>query len=71
LKPPAAWQEILVTQLDSEVDDLIAACHGDTRGLVGALIMVNHQLEAELADIKAQLVAARAADAPKLIAVLH
>lgn len=60
-----------MTQLDSEVDDLIAACHGDTRGLVGALIMVNHQLEAELADIKAQLVAARAADAPKLIAVLH
>lgn len=60
-----------MTQLDSEIDDLIAACHGDTRGVVGALIMVNRQLETELADLKAQLVAARAAEAPDVRAVLH
>lgn len=60
-----------MTQLDTEIDDLIVACHGDTRGVVGALIMVNRQLETELADLKAQLVAARAAEAPMAHAVLH
>ena len=60
-----------MNQLDSEIDDLIAACHGDTRGVVGALIMVNRQLEIELADLKAQLVASRAAEAPSAHAVLH
>ena len=60
-----------MTQLDTEIDDLITACHGDTRGVVGALIMVNRQLETELADLKAQLVAARAADAPIAHAILH
>ncbi len=60
-----------MTQLDSEIDDLIAACHGDARGVVGALIMVNRQLETELAELKAQLVAARAAETPSTHAVLH
>jgi len=60
-----------VTQLDSEIDDLVAACHGDIRGVVGALIMVNRQLETELAELKAQLVAARAAEVPSAHAVLH
>ena len=60
-----------MTQLDLEIDDLIAACHGDMRGVVGALIMVNHQLETELAELKAQLAAARMQDAPDIHAVLH
>lgn len=60
-----------MTQLDSEIDDLIAACHGDTRGVVGALIMVNRQLETELAELKARLVAARAAEVSSAQAVLH
>ncbi len=60
-----------MTQLDSEIDDLIVACHGDIRGVVGALIMVNRQLETELAELKAQLIAARAVEAPGPHAVRH
>jgi hypothetical protein len=59
-----------VTKLDAEVDDLIAACHGDARGCVGALILVNQQLETELAELKAQLAISRA-EQPPLHAVLH
>ncbi len=43
-----------MTKLDAEVDDLIAACHGDTRGTVAALILVNQQLETELAELRAR-----------------
>jgi hypothetical protein len=46
-----------MTKLDAEVDDLIAACHGDTRGTVAALILVNQQLETELAELRAQMAA--------------
>ncbi len=59
-----------MTKLVAEADDLIAACHGDARGCVAALILVNQQLEAELADLKARM-AARAGEEPKLQAVLH
>jgi hypothetical protein len=59
-----------VTKLDAEVDDLIAACHGDARGCVAALILVNQQLETELAELKAQLAGQRA-DQAMTQAVLH
>jgi hypothetical protein len=59
-----------VTKLDAEVDDLIAACHGDARGCVAALILVNQQLETELAELKAQLAGQRA-DEAMMQAVLH
>lgn len=58
-----------MTRLDAEVDDLIAACHGDTRGVVAALILVNQQLETELAELKAQM-AIRRAEEPMQV-VLH
>lgn len=59
-----------MTKLDAEVDDLIAACHGDARGCVAALILVNQQLETELAELKAQLAGQRA-DQAIMHAVLH
>lgn len=59
-----------MTKLESEADDLIAACHGDARGCVAALILVNRQMEAELEDLRAQ-VAARPLDTPLDHAVLH
>jgi hypothetical protein len=59
-----------MTKLDAEADDLIAACHGDARGCVAALILVNQQLETELAELRAQI-AARPGEEPKPQAVLH
>ena len=59
-----------MTKLDAEVDDLIAACHGDARGTVAALILLTAQLETELAELRAQ-VAARPPEDPALQAVLH
>jgi hypothetical protein len=51
-----------VTQLDSEVDDLIAACHGDLRGCIAALIMLNARLEQDLANLQGELAGCRAGD---------
>lgn len=44
-----------MTKLDSEVDELIAACNGDVRGCVAALIMVNDKLEQELVALRVQI----------------
>jgi hypothetical protein len=59
-----------MTKLVAEADDLIAACHDDARGCVAALILVNQQLEIELAELRAQM-AGRPSDAPSVHAVLH
>lgn len=59
-----------MTKLEAEADDLIAACHGDARGTVAALILVNQQLETELAELRAQM-AARPFDEQMGHAILH
>jgi NAD(P)H-dependent flavin oxidoreductase YrpB (nitropropane dioxygenase family) len=59
-----------VTKLQAEVEDLIAVCNGDARGVIAALIMVNQQLETELAELRAQM-AAHPVDEPRPHAVLH
>lgn len=59
-----------MTKLDAEVDDLIAACHGDARGCVAALILLNQQMESELAELRAQIAARSAGELPAH-AVLH
>ncbi len=38
--------------LEAAVDQAIAACDGDTRAAVRALIVANHFLESEIADLK-------------------
>ena len=58
-----------MTKLVAEADDLIAACHGDARGCVAALILVNQQLETELAELRAKM-AARPSDEQMVHAVL-
>jgi hypothetical protein len=42
-------------QLESEVDDLIAACQGDMRGCIAALIMLNSKLEKDLTALRGEL----------------
>jgi hypothetical protein len=38
---------------DVEIDEIIAACNGDTHGALKALLLVNEQLEAELQQLYA------------------
>ena len=38
--------------LEAAVDDAIAACGGDTRAAVRALIVANNFLESEMAELK-------------------
>lgn len=51
-----------VLQLDCEVDELIKACHGDMRGCIAALIMLNARLEQDLATVQGELAGCRAED---------
>jgi hypothetical protein len=38
---------------DFTIDEIVASCSGDTRGALKALLLVNEQLEAELARLYA------------------
>ncbi len=38
---------------EAAIDQIVAACNGDLRGALRALLLVNEQLEAELAQIYA------------------
>ena len=38
---------------EATIDRIVAACNGDLRGAVKALLLVNEQLEAELAELYA------------------
>lgn len=44
-----------LTDTDAAIDAVIAACNGDLRGAVKALLLVNEQLEAELFEIIAAM----------------
>ncbi len=38
---------------ESAIDEIVARCNGDLRGALKALLLVNEQLEAELAELHA------------------
>lgn len=38
---------------EAAIDEIVAACNGDLRGALRALLLVNEQLEAELAQLYA------------------
>ncbi|WP_213773179.1 hypothetical protein [Bradyrhizobium sp. dw_78] len=44
-----------MTSIPSEtaIDEIVASCNGDIRGALKALLLVNEQLEAELAQLYA------------------
>ena len=44
-----------MTSLPNEaaIDEIVASCNGDIRGALKALLLVNEQLEAELAELYA------------------
>ena len=43
----------LLQRHDSVIDEIVAKCNGDIRGALKALLLVNEQLEAELAELHA------------------
>jgi hypothetical protein len=51
-------------EYEQDVDEIIAACRGDLRGAVKALILINEQLEQTLRQLSAVLVEKAAEDQP-------
>ena len=45
---------------EAAIDDIVASCDGDIHGALKALLLVNEQLEAELAQLYAAVTAAAA-----------
>ena len=46
---------------DNAIDEIVAACNGDLRGALKALMLVNEQLEAELQQLHAAVAVGAAA----------
>lgn len=40
---------------ETAIDEIVARCNGDIRGALKALLLVNEQLEAELAELHAMV----------------
>jgi hypothetical protein len=53
---PHAHTNSLLDQYEQDVDEIVAACNGDLRGAVKALMLVNEQLEQKLRRISVELV---------------
>ena len=54
---------------ETVIDQIVATCNGDLRGAVKALLLVNEQLEAELAQLYATV--SHGGLAPRGGSVLH
>jgi hypothetical protein len=44
---------------EAAIDEIVASCNGDMRGALQALLLVNEQLEAELAQLYAAVTRGR------------
>jgi hypothetical protein len=53
---PHAHTNSFLDQYGQDVDEIVAACNGDLRGAVKALMLVNEQLEEKLQRISAELI---------------
>ena len=45
-----------IDEYEQDVDEIIAACRGDLRGAVRALMLINEQLEQTLQRLSAELI---------------
>ena len=54
---------------ETAIDEIVARCNGDIRGALKALLLVNEQLEAELAELHAAVAHGGSAGARR--GVLH
>ena len=46
----------LIDEYEQDVDEIVAACRGDLRGAVRALVLINEQLEQTLQRLSAVLI---------------
>jgi len=58
-----------IDEYEQDVDEIIAACRGDLRGAVRALMLINEQLEQTLRQLSAVLIEKAGEDQPPR--VLH
>ena len=58
-----------IDEYEQDVDEIIAACRGDLRGAVKALMLINEQLEQTLRQLSAVLIEKAGEVQPPL--VLH
>ena len=54
---------------DNAIDEIVAACNGDIRGALKALMLVNEHLEAKLQQLHAAV--AHSAAAERVTSALH
>ena len=57
-------QTQLIDKYEQDVDEIIAACRGDLRGAIKALMLINEQLEHTLRQLSAVLVENAVEDQP-------
>ena len=53
-----------IDEYEQDVDKIIAACRGDLRGAVKALMLINEQLEQTLRQLSAVLIEKAGKDGP-------
>ena len=53
-----------IDEYEQDVDEIIAACRGDLRGAVRALMLINEQLEQTLRGLSALLIERAGEDRP-------
>jgi len=55
----------LIDEYEQDVDEIVAACRGDLRGAVRALMLINEQLEQMLQRLSAALIEKAREDRPR------
>ena len=53
-----------IDEYEQDVDEIVAACRGDLRGAVRALMLINEQLEQRLQQLSAVLIEKAGEDQP-------
>ena len=53
-----------IDEYEQDVDEIVAACRGDLRGAVRALMLINEQLELTLRQLSAVLIEKAGEDQP-------
>ena len=54
----------VIDEYEQDVDEIVAACRGDLRGAVRALMLINEQLELTLRQLSAVLIEKAGEDQP-------
>jgi len=53
---PRVIKKLVANEYEQDVDEIVAACRGDLRGAVMALMLINERLEQKVHALKAGLI---------------